>query len=70
LKSIQSRIDKIIGHKSLLKTIIKGDVEGHIGRGSPRTECITQIMKDTNKRNYKDLKELSYNIEAGIAATN
>ncbi|VVC31607.1 Hypothetical protein CINCED_3A018086 [Cinara cedri] len=63
-KSIQSRRDEktehILRHASLLKEIIEGDVEGHIARGIPRAEYMTQIMQDTNKGNYKDLKELCY----------
>jgi len=31
---------------------------------------MTQIMQDTNKVNYKELKELSYDREAWRAATN
>ncbi|CAI6343800.1 unnamed protein product [Macrosiphum euphorbiae] len=73
-KSIQSRRGKMIGHilrhESLLKKIIEGDVEGHIARGRPRTEYMTQIMQDTNKGSYKDLKELCYDREAWRAATN
>ena len=53
-------------HGSLLKTII----EGNIGRRKPRAEYMTQFMKDMNKGNYKDLKELSYNREACETATN
>ncbi|KAF0724219.1 LINE-1 reverse transcriptase [Aphis craccivora] len=73
-KSIQSRRGKMIGHilrhQSLLKKIIEGDVEGHISRGRPRTEYMTQIMQDTNKGSYKELKELCYDREAWRAATN
>lgn len=63
-------IGHILGYKSLLKKIIEGDVEGHIARGISRTEYMTQIMQDTNKRNYKNLKELCYDREARKAATN
>lgn len=41
---------------SLLKRIIKGYVDGRIGRGRPRLEYKSQIMKDTNMVNYRDLK--------------
>lgn len=54
----------------VLKIIIEGGVEGCIGIGRPRAEYMTQIMKDMNKTNYKDLKELSYNRETRKAATN
>lgn len=54
-------IENILRHKSLLKTIIGGDVDGRIGRGRPNANYTTQLMKDMNKTNYKDLKELSYN---------
>jgi hypothetical protein len=63
-------IGHILRHESLLKKIIERDVEGHIARGRPRAECMTQIMQDTNKGNYKDLKELLYDREAWRAATN
>lgn len=74
-KYIQSRRDRKIiehtlRHESLLKTLIKGDVEGHIVRGRLRAEYMTQIMKDINKEKYKDLKELSYNRKAWKTATN
>lgn len=45
-------------NKREAKSVVEGDVEGQIGRGKPRTEKqITIVMK---KRNYKELKELSY----------
>jgi len=60
----------ILRYESLLKKIIEGDVEGHIARGKPRTEYMTQIMQDTNKGNYKDPNELCYDRKAWRAATN
>jgi hypothetical protein len=36
----------------------------------PRTEYMTQIMQDTNKGSYRDLKEFCYDREAWRAATN
>jgi len=73
-KSIQSRRDKIIGHilkhESLLRTIFERELEGHVGWGRLRTKYMTQIIKDMNKRSYKDLKELSYNRKAWRAAIN
>ncbi|VVC31428.1 Hypothetical protein CINCED_3A000591 [Cinara cedri] len=73
-KSIQSRRDKMIGHilrhESLSKKILEGDVKGHVARGRPRAEYMTQIMQYTNKGNYKDPKELRYDREAWRAATN
>lgn len=50
--------------------VLKGDVEGHIGKGRSKAECMIQIRKDMNKENYKDFKELSYDREAKRAATN
>ncbi|VVC40587.1 Reverse transcriptase domain [Cinara cedri] len=54
---------KIIGHllrhESLSKTVIEGDVEGHIGKGRPRMEYMKQIIIDMGKNSYKELKELS-----------
>lgn len=53
-KSIQSRRDKMIGHilrnRSLLKTIIEGDIQGQIGKRKLR-KYMTQIMKDIDKEN-------------------
>lgn len=42
-------IGHVLRHESLLKTILEGDVEGHIGRGRLRVEYMTQVMKDVNK---------------------
>jgi len=39
-------IGHILRHESLLKKIIEGDIEGHIARGRPRAEYMTQIMQD------------------------
>lgn len=36
-------------------------MHGLVGRGRPRAEYMTKIMKDMNKGNYKDLKEVGYN---------
>lgn len=47
----------------LLKKIIKGDVEGYIARERPRAEYMTQIIQDSNKGYYKDLKELCHDRE-------
>ncbi|KAF0771003.1 LINE-1 reverse transcriptase [Aphis craccivora] len=44
-------LDKIKEQRQIWK-----NVEGHIARGRPRAEYMTQIMQDTNKRSYKDLK--------------
>jgi len=50
---IKVRRAKMIGHllrhESLSKTVIKGDVEGHIGRGKPRMEYMKQIIIDMGK---------------------
>lgn len=54
--SIKKRQDDRIRNESLSKKRIEGDVEGHIARGRPRAEYVTQIMQDTNKENDKDLK--------------
>ncbi|KAF0760252.1 craniofacial development protein 2-like [Aphis craccivora] len=50
----------ILRHESLSKTVIEGDVEGHIGRGRPRMEYMKQIIIDMGKNSYKELKELMY----------
>lgn len=54
----------ILRHESLLNKIIEGDVEGNIAKGRTRAEHVKQIMQDTNKGNYKYLKEFSYDREA------
>jgi hypothetical protein len=36
-------------------------VDGKTGRRKPKMEYISQIMKDTDTENYRDLKELSFN---------
>jgi hypothetical protein len=69
--SIQKRQDRTHTKvRKFTKENIEGDVEGHIARGRPRAEYMTQLMQDTNKGNYKDLKELSYDRESRRAATN
>lgn len=50
-------------HESLLETRTEGDV-GHIGIVRPRTEYGAQIIKDVNKKSYKDLTGLCYKREA------
>jgi hypothetical protein len=57
-------IGHILRHDSLTRNVIEGDVEGYIGRGRLRMEYMKQIMIDTGKDNYKELKELSYNRKA------
>jgi hypothetical protein len=59
-------IEHIIRHEILLNKII----EGHIARGRPRAEYMTQIKQNTNKGNYKDLKELCYDREIWRVAKN
>ncbi|VVC28983.1 Hypothetical protein CINCED_3A023576 [Cinara cedri] len=63
-------IGHILRHKSLLKKVIKGDVEGHIAGGRPRAEYMAQIMKHANREKYQDLKELCYDRDARRAAIN
>lgn len=66
-KIIINRRDNKIGHTlchdSLLNLIVKGYVDGKTGRGKPRMEYISQIMKDMDMRSYRDLKEPSFNRE-------
>lgn len=40
---------------SIQKSIIE-DIERNIARGRPRAKYVKQIMQDTNKGNYNDLK--------------
>jgi len=51
--SIKVKRDKIIGHllccDSLTKSVVEGDVGGHIGRGGPRMVYMKQIMIDSEK---------------------
>jgi len=62
---IKVRRDKMIRHllrhDSLTKSVIEGDVEGHIRRERPRMKYMKQIMIDMGKtiRSYKDLMKLS-----------
>lgn len=64
---IQVKVD--LRHENLLKKIIEGDVDGHVGRGRLRREYMTHIMKD-NKGKYKDLKELCHVRESQKPVTN
>lgn len=72
--TVKVRRAKMIGHllrhESLTKTVIEGDVEGHIGRGRPRMEYMKQLMSDMGKNSYKKLKELSNDREAWRTAAN
>jgi len=63
-------IGHLLHHNSLSKTVIKGDVEGHIGRGRPRMEYMKQIIIDMGKNSYKELKELSNDKDACRTAAN
>ncbi|KAF0765853.1 craniofacial development protein 2-like [Aphis craccivora] len=71
---IRIRRAKMIGHllrhESLSKTVIEGDVEGHIGRGRPRMEYMKQIIIGKGKNSYKELKELSNDRETWRTAAN
>jgi len=72
--TIKVRRAKMIGHlprhESLSKTVIEGDVEGHIGRERPRMEYMKQIIMDMGKNSYKELKELSNDRDAWRTAAN
>jgi len=72
--TVKVRRAKMIGHllrhESLTKTVIEGDVEGHIGRGRPGMEYMKQLMSDMGKNSYKKLKELSNDREAWRTAAN
>jgi len=57
-------IRHLLRHDSLLKTVIEGNVDGHIGRGKPRMEYMKQIIIDMGKNSYKELKELSNHRDA------
>jgi len=46
----------ILRHDSLTKSVIEGDVEGHIGRAGPRVEYM-------GKTSYKELKELNNDMD-------
>lgn len=39
---------------------MNGDVKGYIGKEKSNAIYMTQIMNNTNKDKYKQLKELSY----------
>lgn len=50
-------IEHLLHHDNLTKSIIKDDVEGHIGRGRSSKKC--QIMINMSKNSYKELKNLN-----------
>ncbi|KAF0764776.1 craniofacial development protein 2-like [Aphis craccivora] len=52
-------IGHLLRHESISKSVIEGDIEGHIGRGRPRIEYMKQILIDTGKNSYKEFEELS-----------
>jgi len=55
-KRKNNMIGNILRHYSLLELIIEGYVDGKTERGRPRTEYMSQIMKDMDIGSYRDLK--------------
>jgi hypothetical protein len=59
-----------LGHSSLLKTALKGEISGKNYRGRPRMEYIGKIMKAPKTKSYVGMKRLAENRVDWRTATN